>query len=77
MELEKKTKKFCVAVFAYELPASVDLNLFEMLEKAICNLIKFPLNFLLSRGNEFFFSHHQRVAAAKEILLSKSLLSSG
>lgn len=43
-----------------------------MLEKAICNLIKFPLNFLLSRGNEFLFSHHRRVAAAKEILLSES-----
>lgn len=46
----------CVAVFAYELPASVDLNLFVMLEKAIRNLIKFPLNFLLVEMNFFSFT---------------------
>lgn len=55
-EFMEHEKISCVAVFAYELPASVDLNLFVMLEKAIRNLIKFPLNFLLVEMKFFSFT---------------------
>lgn len=71
----RQGKKFSVADSAYELPASVDLNLFVMLEKAICNLIKFPLNFLRVETKNFRLTHRKSRRTSKKESFCRWLLS--